>query len=269
MGRMMLTQCKGPTQSLTASSGMVGSSGFKRMHSFSTLTARADFPAAISDRASWYHKWNSSKANFMALSKHWRKKGWQTIIEWGDWIWTRRVRVWQFDVCVKAAVRKAQTSDSISYWPLLPRAMVSRSYTTEADCKLMIRSLLCSGILLRTASRLALKTHMQIHWSKRAPNKCVLTWGTNKFNYIYHGLADEQQQQRFLSVLLRTKEAEGKKKLERWMTQSPTGLKEQLNFGGCVLSSTFFPLCLPLVKVGTNINTHFSPEYTRGRRPRL
>lgn len=23
------------------------------------------------DRANWYQRWNSSKANFMALSKHW------------------------------------------------------------------------------------------------------------------------------------------------------------------------------------------------------
>lgn len=68
--RMVLTQCRGPIHSLTANSGIVGSSGFSRMHSLRTLTARADFPAAISDRASWYHKWNSSKANFMALSKH-------------------------------------------------------------------------------------------------------------------------------------------------------------------------------------------------------
>lgn len=29
------------------------------------------FPAAMSDRANWYQRWNSSKANFMALSKHW------------------------------------------------------------------------------------------------------------------------------------------------------------------------------------------------------
>lgn len=27
-------------------------------------------PAAIRDRANWYHKWNSSKANFIALSRH-------------------------------------------------------------------------------------------------------------------------------------------------------------------------------------------------------
>ena len=32
---------------------------------------RLTFPAAMSDRANWYHRWNSSKANFMALSKHW------------------------------------------------------------------------------------------------------------------------------------------------------------------------------------------------------
>lgn len=25
----------------------------------------------MSDRANWYQRWNSSKANFMALSKHW------------------------------------------------------------------------------------------------------------------------------------------------------------------------------------------------------
>lgn len=71
---MALTQCRGPIHNLTASSGMVGSSGFRRIHSLRTLTARADFPAAISDRASWYHRWNSSKANFMALSKHWRSE---------------------------------------------------------------------------------------------------------------------------------------------------------------------------------------------------
>ena len=37
-----LTQCREPTHSLAASSGMVASSGFRRMHSFSTFTARAD-----------------------------------------------------------------------------------------------------------------------------------------------------------------------------------------------------------------------------------
>lgn len=32
------------------------------------------FPAAINERANWYQRWNSSKANFMALSKHWLGK---------------------------------------------------------------------------------------------------------------------------------------------------------------------------------------------------
>ena len=35
---------------------------------------RLTFPAAISDRANWYQRWNSSKANFMALSKHWLER---------------------------------------------------------------------------------------------------------------------------------------------------------------------------------------------------
>lgn len=36
------------------------------------------FPAAMSDRANWYQRWNSSKANFMALSKHWGREQTQT-----------------------------------------------------------------------------------------------------------------------------------------------------------------------------------------------
>lgn len=86
---MVLTQCKGPIHSLTASSGMVGSLGFRRIHSLRTLTARADLPAAISDKASWYHKWNSSKANFMALSKHWRHCR-QEMFQW-CWFFTSSV----------------------------------------------------------------------------------------------------------------------------------------------------------------------------------
>lgn len=35
---------------------------------------RLTFPAAIRDRANWYQRWNSSKANFMALSKHWLER---------------------------------------------------------------------------------------------------------------------------------------------------------------------------------------------------
>lgn len=31
------------------------------------------FPQATMDRASWYQRWNSSNANFMALSKHWER----------------------------------------------------------------------------------------------------------------------------------------------------------------------------------------------------
>ena len=41
-GCRALTQCREPTHSLAASSGMVASSGLRRMHSFSTFTARAD-----------------------------------------------------------------------------------------------------------------------------------------------------------------------------------------------------------------------------------
>lgn len=41
-GGVPLTQCREPMHSLAASSGMVASSGFRRMHSFSTFTARAD-----------------------------------------------------------------------------------------------------------------------------------------------------------------------------------------------------------------------------------
>ena len=41
-GSRALTQCREPTHSLAASSGMVASSGLRRMHSFSTFTARAD-----------------------------------------------------------------------------------------------------------------------------------------------------------------------------------------------------------------------------------
>lgn len=37
-----LTQCREPMHSFAASSGMVASSGFRRMHSLSTFTARAD-----------------------------------------------------------------------------------------------------------------------------------------------------------------------------------------------------------------------------------
>lgn len=39
-----------------------------------TGVKRLTFPAAISDRANWYQRWNSSKANFMALSKHWSER---------------------------------------------------------------------------------------------------------------------------------------------------------------------------------------------------
>ena len=39
---LSLTQWSAPMHSLTASRGMVGSSGFRRIHSFSTFTARAD-----------------------------------------------------------------------------------------------------------------------------------------------------------------------------------------------------------------------------------
>lgn len=35
---------------------------------------RLTFPAAMRDRANWYQSWNSSKANFMALSKHWSER---------------------------------------------------------------------------------------------------------------------------------------------------------------------------------------------------
>lgn len=31
------------------------------------------FPQATMDRASWYQRWNSSNANFMALSRHWER----------------------------------------------------------------------------------------------------------------------------------------------------------------------------------------------------
>lgn len=41
-GAPLLTQCREPMQSLAARRGMVASSGFRRIHSFSTFTARAD-----------------------------------------------------------------------------------------------------------------------------------------------------------------------------------------------------------------------------------
>ena len=41
-GPAPLTQCREPMHSLAARRGMVASSGFRRMHSFSTFTARAD-----------------------------------------------------------------------------------------------------------------------------------------------------------------------------------------------------------------------------------
>lgn len=94
----------------------------------------------------------------------------------------------------------------------------------------------------------------------------ALNRGTN--SQIYHGLADEQQQQRLLRVLLWTKEAAGQRQSGTRMTTEAGRFKRttvEFGFfgGGGVLDNFHFN------KRQTNINTHFSPEYTRGRRLRL
>ncbi len=49
-----ITQCRFPIHSLTASRGMVGSSGFSLIHSFSTFTARADYTHKHQDKSHYY-----------------------------------------------------------------------------------------------------------------------------------------------------------------------------------------------------------------------
>lgn len=92
-----------------------------------------------------------------------------------------------------------------------------------------MRSLLCSGILLRTASRLALtkqnknkkkikRLATQSDTNAEVAQRCreIREWNGSKFAQLYHhGLADQQQQQSLLCVLLRAKQTVGRRRRKR------------------------------------------------------